>query len=157
MARLSILALSGPPGRRRVARRDLCRSKRYEVAAFVRIALQPRAVAAPHVALELVNRHRLGAPDDVERDRLVGIAANATNLEINVPCIERVADRRRQLRWPLQPEHAFVPCLAGEPISPSRAAQLAPQRRVLNYRRFSLVTWWCKDGPQGGLIASRYK
>jgi hypothetical protein len=39
-----------------------------------------------------------------------------TSTEIEVPCIERVADRRRRLRGTLEPEHAFIPSLAREPI-----------------------------------------
>ena len=45
---------------------------------------------------------------------LVRVAAKATDFEIAIPGIERVAQRRRRLRWSLVAEHAHVPRFAGE-------------------------------------------
>src|SRR6516165_9223698 len=39
-----------------------------------------------------------------------------TSIEIEVPRIERFADRGRRLCGPLQPEHAFIPSLTREPV-----------------------------------------
>jgi hypothetical protein len=86
------------------------------MAALVRIAPHLRAVLAPHVSLQLVDRGRLRAPHDVERHRLVRVAAKAFDFEIAVARIERVAQRRRWLRRTLKPEHALIPRLDGEPV-----------------------------------------
>jgi hypothetical protein len=59
-----------------------------------------------------MDRRRLHASDDVECDRLVRVAAKATDFEIGIARVQRIADRRRRLR--LQPKHALVPSLAGE-------------------------------------------
>src|SRR5947207_13731403 len=77
---------------------------------------QPRAILAPHVALQLVDRRRLGPSDDVERDGLVGVAAEAAHFEIEVAGIEGIAEQRRGLRRPLVAEHPLVPGRAGEAV-----------------------------------------
>ena len=53
-------------------------------------------------------RGRLRAPDDIESNGLVRVAAEAANLKIAVPRIQRVAEHRRWLCWALVAEHAFV-------------------------------------------------
>jgi hypothetical protein len=58
-----------------------------------RIAANLRAVFASHVPLQFVDRRRLRPPHDIERDRLVGIATQAANLEVPISCVERVAER----------------------------------------------------------------
>ena len=100
--------------RRRIARRNLGRAERYEMAALVRIAPEFGALAAPHVPFQFVDRRPLGSPHDVERDGLVRVAAKASDFKIAVTCIERVAQGRRWLRRTLKAEHALVPRLAGE-------------------------------------------
>jgi hypothetical protein len=47
------------------------------MAAFVRIAPDFGALAAPHVALKLVNRRCLRSPHDVEGNGLMRVAAKA--------------------------------------------------------------------------------
>jgi hypothetical protein len=42
------------------------------------------------VSLQLMDRRRLRAPHDIERHRLVGVAAEATDFEIEVARVERV-------------------------------------------------------------------
>jgi hypothetical protein len=51
--------------------------------------------------------------DDVERDGLMGLAAEAADLEESKAGIERIAERRRRLGRSLKAEHALVPSLAG--------------------------------------------
>jgi hypothetical protein len=54
---------------------------------------------------------------DIERNGLVGIAAETSDLKIAVTSVERVAERRRGLGWLLVTEHALVPGFTCEPIS----------------------------------------
>ena len=44
------------------------------------------------------------------------VAAKASDFEITIPGIERIAERGRWLRRTLEAEHALVPCLDGEPV-----------------------------------------
>jgi hypothetical protein len=60
---------------------------------------------------------RLRPADDIESDRLVGVATKASNLKISVAGIQRVTERRGRLRWPLIAEHSHVPGFAGELVS----------------------------------------
>ena len=48
---------------------------------------------------------------------MMRVAAKAFDFEIKITCVGRVAERRRGLGRSLKAEHAFVPGLAGEPIS----------------------------------------
>jgi len=64
------------------------------MAALARIAAHLRAVLAPHVALQFMDRRCLRSPYDVEGHGLIGVAAEATDFEIAVPGIERIAQRR---------------------------------------------------------------
>jgi hypothetical protein len=57
------------------------------MAPLVRIAAHLRAILASHIALQLMDRRRLRAPHDIERHRLVGVAAEATDLQIDVPAL----------------------------------------------------------------------
>ena len=91
-------------------------AQRYEMAPLVRIALKLGAIPAPHVAFEFMDRRRLRSPHDVERDGLMGVAAQTFHFEIAITGIERVAERGRWLRRTLKAEHALVPRLAGEPV-----------------------------------------
>jgi hypothetical protein len=108
--------ITQPPMRRRIARRNLGRPQRDQMAPLVRIAAYLRAILAPHVALQLVNRRRLRPPHDVERDGLVRVAAKALHLEIRVPGVERVTERGRWLRRSLEGQHSLLPRLAGQPV-----------------------------------------
>ena len=76
------------------------------MASLVRIAAHFRAVFAPHVALQLVDRRRLRTSHNIESDRLMGVAAEAANLEVGIPRIERVTERGRRLRGTLEGKHA---------------------------------------------------
>jgi len=68
-----------------------------------------RAVFAAHVTLELVDRRRLRPAHDVERDRLMRVAAEAADFKVAVAGVERITERRRRLGRPLVAEHAHVP------------------------------------------------
>jgi hypothetical protein len=51
------------------------------MAALERIALEPRAILAAHVAFELMDWRGLRPADGIERHRLVGIATEASDLK----------------------------------------------------------------------------
>ena len=76
-----------------------------------------RAVAAAHVTLKLVDGRRLRPADDVERDRLMGLAAEAANFQKAIAGIEGIAEPGRRLRRAAQSLHALVPGVAGELVS----------------------------------------
>jgi hypothetical protein len=86
------------------------------MAALVRVATDLRAILAAQVAFQFVDRRRLRPANDIQRHRLVGIAAEAADLEIKISGVERVAERRRRLRRALKPKHALIPGYAGEPV-----------------------------------------
>ena len=73
------------------------------MAAFVRIAADLRAVLAPHVAFQFMDRRCLRSPHDVQGDGLMRVAAKAADFEIAKSGIERVAERGRWLRRNLKP------------------------------------------------------
>jgi hypothetical protein len=54
------------------------------VAALERIALSLRALAAAHIALQFMDGRRLAAAHDVQGDRLVGVAAEAFDFEVEI-------------------------------------------------------------------------
>jgi len=63
-----------------------------------------------------MDRRGLRPPHDVERYRLMGIAADTANFEIDETGIEGVAERRRWLRRTAIAEHTRVPRFGGEPV-----------------------------------------
>ena len=71
---------------------------------------------APHVAPQLVHLRRLRPADDVQRDRLMGAAAEAFDLEVQIASIQRIAQGGGGLSRALESQHALVPGLAGELI-----------------------------------------
>jgi hypothetical protein len=95
------------------------------MAPLVRIASHLRAIFAAHVAFEFVDRRRrLRTPHDVERDRLVRVATEASDFEIAVPGIDRIAQRRRRCADPLKASmHLFQASQAS--LSASRRASAA--------------------------------
>jgi hypothetical protein len=46
----------------------------------------------------------------------VSLAAQALDFEIGAAAVESVTEGRRRLRWPLEAQHALVPCDTGEII-----------------------------------------
>ncbi len=87
------------------------------MAALVRIAPNFRAVFAAHVAFQLMDRRRFLSADDVKRDGLMCIAAEALHFEIEVTSVKGIARRRGRLRRTLKSEHSLVPSVAGKPVS----------------------------------------
>jgi hypothetical protein len=83
-------------------------AERYSIAANL------RAILAAHIPLQLVYGSRLRPADDVQSPRLMGVAAEAADLEVEISGIQCVAQSRRWLRRSLVPEHALVPNLAGQ-------------------------------------------
>jgi hypothetical protein len=71
---------------------------------------------------QFVDRRRFRSAHDVERDRLMRVAAKALHFEIEVTGVERIAERRGRLRGSLEAKHAFIPRFAGEPIASLRAS-----------------------------------
>jgi hypothetical protein len=94
-------SLARPPHRRRIAGRDLSGAKRDRVAALVRKAANGRAILAAHIALKLVDRRGLRPADDVERDGLMDLAAEAPDLEKTIAGVERITERRNGCAGPL--------------------------------------------------------
>jgi hypothetical protein len=84
------------------------------VASLERVGLQLRAISTAHVTLELVDGCGLSPSDDVQRDRLVGAAAEAFDLKVSVPSIESITQRGGRLGRALEGQHTFVPSFAGE-------------------------------------------
>lgn len=98
--------------------------------ALIRLALLAGAALAPHVALEFVDRRPLRPPDDIQRDRLVGLAAEALHLEVSAGGVERVAERRGRLGRPRKASmRAFHAWQAN--MSASRRASAACSARCL--------------------------
>jgi hypothetical protein len=61
------------------------------MAPLERIAPNLRAVLAPHVPLQFVDGRRLRPAHDVQRHRLVSVAAEAADLKVKVSRVEGVA------------------------------------------------------------------
>jgi hypothetical protein len=109
-------SLSRPPCRPRIAGGYFRWPQRDQVAALVRIAPHLRAVLTTHIALQFVNWSRLWPANDIQRDRLMGIAAEAANLKIEVSGIECVPHGRGGLCRALVPEHSLIPGLARQAV-----------------------------------------
>src|SRR6266699_493090 len=83
-AEVILVTLARPPRRGRIARRDLGRAQRHQMAALVGIAAHLRAIFAAHVPLQFVDWRRFRPTHDIKRDRLVSIATEAPDREIAV-------------------------------------------------------------------------
>jgi hypothetical protein len=59
-----------------------------------------------------MDRRCLRSADDVERDGLMRVAAEAADLKISAPGIQGIADGGGRLRRTLVAEHAVIPSLA---------------------------------------------
>lgn len=78
-----------------------------------------------------MDRRCLRSADDVERDGLMRVAAEAADLKISAPGIQGIADGGGRLRRTLVAEHAVIPSLDGEPVG-DLARFLGAFRRCLN-------------------------
>jgi hypothetical protein len=142
--------LARPPCRWRIARRDFGRAQRHQMAALVRIAANFQAVLAPHVAFQLMDRRRLRSPHDVERNGLIGVATEATNFEIAVSGIERVAERGRLAA----PDPESRACACSTPRTQANRLACGLRSPALpppgsSCRRSSRAIWcpWRQDRP----------
>jgi hypothetical protein len=66
------------------------------MAAFVGVTPDLRAVLAAHVTLQFVDGRSLWPANDVQRHRLVGVAAEAADLKIDISGVQSVAEARRR-------------------------------------------------------------
>ena len=66
------------------------------MAALVGIAADPRAVLAAHVTLQFVDGRCLRPANDVQRYGLMGIAAEAADLKVEISCVQSVAEARER-------------------------------------------------------------
>jgi hypothetical protein len=101
---------------------------------------------------------RLRPANDIQRDRLVRVAAEAFHLKIQVTGVERVAEGRGGLGRSLIPEHALVPGLTGQPIGFFAPRLPAPLMPGSSCHRFARVTWCpSREDARGRVVsASRY-
>jgi hypothetical protein len=113
-----------PPGRRRIAGRNLSRSQRDKIAPLVGIAADLRTILAAHISFKLVDWRRLRPAHDVQRDRLVSVATDAPDLEITIAGVECVAQRGRGLCRPLVANMRWFPASQAS-LSASFRASLA--------------------------------
>src|ERR1700716_1809866 len=81
---LQFSTLPWPPSGWWVIGRYFRRPQRHQVAALIRVAPDLRAILASHVTLQFVDRCRLRPTDNIQRHRLVRIAAEAPDFEIAV-------------------------------------------------------------------------
>jgi hypothetical protein len=96
------------------------------VAALERIALKLGAVTASHVPLQFVDLCCLPPPHDIQGDRLVGVAAEAFDFEVEIAGVQRIGQRRGGLGGTVECQHAFVPSLAGKLIGSPASFSRAP-------------------------------
>jgi hypothetical protein len=76
-----------------------------------------RTILATHIAFQFVDGRGLGPPYDIQRDGLMGIAAQASNLQVAKIRVQGIAKCRRRLGGPLVAKHSVIPSLTGEAIS----------------------------------------
>jgi len=106
------------------------------MAPLVGISANAGAILAAHVALQFVDWCGFRPADDIECDRLVGIAAKAADLKVAIASVQGVANCRGRLRRSLVAEHPEVPGLAsqhiGSPASLPRAFGRGADRAAVN-------------------------
>jgi hypothetical protein len=104
--------------------------------ALVGIAADLRAILAAHVAFQFVDGRCFWPADDVQGHGLVGVAAKAADLEVEISSVQSVAEARRGLGRSLVPKHALIPRYTGETVSflPSlgRALRRMPNRTAVD-------------------------
>jgi hypothetical protein len=69
------------------------------------------------IPLQFVDGCGFRPADDIQRHRLMRIAAEAADLKVEISCVEGIAQRRGRMGWPLVPEHAGIPRLARRPTT----------------------------------------
>jgi hypothetical protein len=129
------------------------------MAPLERIAPNLRAVLASHVPLQFVDGRRLRPAYDIQRHRLVRVAAEAADLKIEISCVQSVGEARRGLSRSFESEHALVPGDTCQTVSflPSlgRALRRLPDRTAVTaLARFGAHQG--KNAPAWRRSASRY-
>jgi hypothetical protein len=129
------------------------------MAALIGIAADLRAILAAHVTFQFVDRRCLRSANNVERHRLVGVAAEAADLKIEISSVQSVAEARRGLSRSFETEHTLVPCDTRQPVgflpSLGRALRRMPNRTPVNtLARFGAHQG--KNAPAWRRSASRY-
>jgi hypothetical protein len=130
------------------------------MAALKGIPSDLRAILAAHVALELVDRRRLQSTHNVESHGLMRVAAQAADLEIAIPRVQRVAEGGGRLRRSLVAKHPLVPRLAGELVGLLARLTGALGRRADRRAIDALAGFGAhctEDAPRGAYPASRYR
>jgi hypothetical protein len=79
--------LSLPLGRWWIEGGNFGRSERHKLAALVRVPPDLRAILVAHVPLQFVDGRCLRSADDVQRHRLMGIAAEAPDLKVEISSV----------------------------------------------------------------------
>jgi hypothetical protein len=129
------------------------------MAALEGIASNLRAILTAHVPFQFMDRGRFRPADDVQCDRLMGVAAKAADLKIEISGVQGVAEGRRGLSWSFESEHALVPGDTRQTVSvlPSlgRALRRMSNRTAVNaFARFGAHQG--KNAPAWRRSASRY-
>jgi len=127
--------------------------------ALIGITPNLRAVLAAHVPLQFVDGRHLRPADDVQGHRLVGVAAKAADLKVEISRVQRVAEAGRGLSRSFETQHALVPGDTRQTVSflPSlgRALRRMPNRTAVNaLARFGAHQG--KNVPAWRRSASRY-
>jgi hypothetical protein len=134
------LSLARPPSGWRVKSGNLGCPQRDQVAAFVGVATNLRAVLAAHLALQFVDGCCLRPADDIQRHRLVSVAAEAADLKVEISGVQGVSQRRGVLSRALVSKHPLVPSLTRQPVSfLARFLRALRGRRGPNCRKCSRV------------------
>jgi hypothetical protein len=87
------------------------------MAALIGIAPNLRTILAAHVALQIVDGGSLRSTDNIQHYRLVRVAAEATDLQVEIPRVQGVAQSGRWLGRTFETQHALVPGNACETVS----------------------------------------
>jgi hypothetical protein len=106
------------------------------VASLEWVATNLRAVLATHVAFQFVDGRRLRPADDIQRRRLVRVAAKAADLKVKIPGVQCITQRGRRLGWSFETEHPLVPSRTGQSIGilarRGRALRRCPDRAAID-------------------------
>ena len=76
--------LSLPPGRWWIEGGNFGRSESHKMASLVRVSSNLRAILAAHVTFQFVDWRRLRPAHDIQRHRLVRVAAEAADLKVEI-------------------------------------------------------------------------
>src|ERR1700735_2330267 len=95
--------LPRPPRRWRIESRNLRWPQRHKMAALVWIASNLRAVLTPHVTFQFVDGCGFRPADDIQRLRLMPIAAKAADLKVEISGVKASPSDGDGWAGPLKP------------------------------------------------------